>query len=1365
MSAIVGSVSIKVRPDTGGFREKVERDLRRLRDVKIKVRADDEGLGRRLDQLSKQVRESTVKLRLDDRNLRKEMVEKFGENVVEFEGDFDKLKRQAKEEVSNLQAKIEFQEDFDTFGLSAKASAAAKLASRFKVWFRADLDTKTAMVKAGLLSASLRDAFRQSNYKFSADSLSLQGAIRDTGILNADFKGMRRSLKLLKADFIDLGYLARNVRLSELATGASLARYALSGAKSSLKGLVSAATSGLTPMRAFMNSLRGFASIANVFGAAMALAAGTSLVFKGAIVGVSAVVGYVTDAVKQLSRVGLLIPGLLGGAGMIGATLFAGFRGLGSALGAAVDTSADLESKLTGLAPSAAEFARALRSVTPAWKELSKNVQGRVFEGLGDELGRISERQLPTISRGMERLAVSTNGFFKDFAGFAGSARTSTALANGFASTSRIMDSMSDSVGNLLYGLQDIGVIGLRSVAEMSRSWAPTMERFAEWTNSVGGQITIQKWIDDSIQGFKDLGGTVGNLYTSLREVGNAFGIDFDSSALSDFRHKTEEFKKWLGSADDANSRIAGFAESTKRFADPWIEFFSGAWTDLKPAAKAALPMLESISDSVSENLGKAVEWVAPKLEKFFNFLSDNKWAADLVSGLLLFRLALAALKIPRAFLAPFVSLVGGVAGLVRNLAAFRKGGGFGSLFGKRPKDGGPNGLASVQKENKAKIKEQKKQAKRELKEQKKQAKKAAKVDSGGGFFSFGRDKSTKKTPGFLSKVSSGVKGLGAKAKPAIKPVNAVSGALGKLGKAGKGVGKIGKVAGGGLKLLGKGFVRLIPGVGTVLNLVTGFSLLKSLFPNLIPTIVNGVKSLPSLFSKIGPMIGTAFSGIGGWFKGVGGKMVDGLKSGASTAWSNFTGWLGTLGSTIGTSLSGAGTWLVTTGTSLINGLKTGIITGWQGVVSWFSTLGSTIGTGLSGAGTWLVTTGSTMMNGLLNGIVLGWTSVTGWFAGIGARIMGFFAGAGSWLVSSGSRLISGLGNGARSAWGSVYGAISSIKGNISGFFASAGSWLIGAGTSLITGFSNAIRGAVGTATAAAGSVKSAVIGFFQGAASWAVSAGSALVSGFADGIRGAISSAVSAAESVVGAVRARFPFSPAKKGPLSGKGYTTHSGKALVKDFSKGMLSEQSAAAKAASGVAADVKKAFTFDSGVFKRHHKAKIDAELMGTPDYSSIDKSWRKYYLEGAKEILTERLKNVVRGSDLAGSMRAAALRMVKEGRKAFGDHPIFAQVEANVNSKHFGWAVEKAIEDSNIAAIPIEFAVTNLEQLKSDLGMGDGVVSRAIDAALDFDPNNTDKRAYKQSGPATEVHYHVEDMNEAIRLEKLRERKAMMKMRR
>lgn len=72
------------------------------------------------------------------------------------------------------------------------------------------------------------------------------------------------------------------------------------------------------------------------------------------------------------------------------------------------------------------------------------------------------------------------------------------------------------------------------------------------------------------------------------------------------------------------------------------------------------------------------------------------------------------------------------------------------------------------------------------------------------------------------------------------------------------------------------------------------------------------------------------------------------------------------------------------------------------------------------------------------------------------------------------------------------------------------------------------------------------------------VASGRSLMQGFINGIRsmfGAIASAVSAG---MAEARAYLPFSPAKKGPFSGRGWTKFSGQAVIRDFVKGIEEER---------------------------------------------------------------------------------------------------------------------------------------------------------------------------------------------------------------
>ena len=160
------------------------------------------------------------------------------------------------------------------------------------------------------------------------------------------------------------------------------------------------------------------------------------------------------------------------------------------------------------------------------------------------------------------------------------------------------------------------------------------------------------------------------------------------------------------------------------------------------------------------------------------------------------------------------------------------------------------------------------------------------------------------------------------------------------------------------------------------------------------------------------------------------------------------------------------------------------------------------------------------------------------------------------------SRMISSVAGGVARIRGAFSSGLAAARGIVSGGFASIRSSVssgIGRVVSLVASLPGRVRGALGN----------------LGSMLW--SSGYSLISGFADGITSGIGKAVGAASSAVGAVRNLFPFSPAKEGPFSGRGYTTYSGEAMMKDFAKSIEKTANAAVPEISGAMAGVQAATT--------------------------------------------------------------------------------------------------------------------------------------------------------------------------------------------
>jgi hypothetical protein len=88
---------------------------------------------------------------------------------------------------------------------------------------------------------------------------------------------------------------------------------------------------------------------------------------------------------------------------------------------------------------------------------------------------------------------------------------------------------------------------------------------------------------------------------------------------------------------------------------------------------------------------------------------------------------------------------------------------------------------------------------------------------------------------------------------------------------------------------------------------------------------------------------------------------------------------------------------------------------------------------------------------------------------------------------------------------------------------------------------------------------------------SYLYNSGQALLRGFINGIKSMASGPADAVRGALSAARNLMPFSPAKEGPFSGRGYTTYSGQALMTGFAEGIASRRYTARNAISGVLAE--------------------------------------------------------------------------------------------------------------------------------------------------------------------------------------------------
>ena len=191
-------------------------------------------------------------------------------------------------------------------------------------------------------------------------------------------------------------------------------------------------------------------------------------------------------------------------------------------------------------------------------------------------------------------------------------------------------------------------------------------------------------------------------------------------------------------------------------------------------------------------------------------------------------------------------------------------------------------------------------------------------------------------------------------------------------------------------------------------------------------------------------------------------------------------------------------------------------------------------------------------------GYIPGWIASVGeWVASLPGKIMEWLAGLNQ-LVDRAADWFGGFLNGMIRKGAEIIEWCRQLPGKIIGGMSSLASSLASTASNAWNGFLRATSDLGGRVIGFVGSLPGKIIGALGDLGGLLVRSGGALVDGFLRGIQGAWNTLVGWVKQGMDWLRGLWPFSPAKWGPFSGKGYVTHSGKAIVRDFADSLKKEQ---------------------------------------------------------------------------------------------------------------------------------------------------------------------------------------------------------------
>nr|WP_281396831.1 phage tail tape measure protein [Streptomyces olivoverticillatus] len=187
--------------------------------------------------------------------------------------------------------------------------------------------------------------------------------------------------------------------------------------------------------------------------------------------------------------------------------------------------------------------------------------------------------------------------------------------------------------------------------------------------------------------------------------------------------------------------------------------------------------------------------------------------------------------------------------------------------------------------------------------------------------------------------------------------------------------------------------------------------------------------------------------------------------------------------------------------------------------------------------------------------------------------------------------------------------------------------------TGAINRASNAVSSAIGSIGSLMRSIRGIVTGALSGAGSWLYAAGQNIIRGLINGVQSMIGAAGGAISSVVSEIKSYLPWSPAKKGPLSGSGSPEIGGRNIGAQLAKGLHAAVPGVSLASSrllGAVARTSAAGISGSG---------LSAAMAGTGGGTAVVHNHVHLTVQGS--VLSERdLRDVVQEQMLRLGMRSS-----------------------------------------------------------------------------------------------------------------------------
>lgn len=279
-------------------------------------------------------------------------------------------------------------------------------------------------------------------------------------------------------------------------------------------------------------------------GAALTAGGGLLGLFGGGTLsGMTTLITGVMEAIQQLSGAALLLPAAVGGAAASLATLAVGFHGVKEAIGSMDDPKKFAEA-LRYMAPAARDAMTQIRSFTSAFRGAMQEVQQSLFAPIVADIEPLVMTWLPLLMNAGKQIAAvfgeaghQLAGIFQD-----------PTMINVFG---QFINNLTNGIRALMPAMQPIiqafatlGVVGSTYFPRIADAITNIANRFNNWVQTAAQNGDLNRWIENALHAFANLGHIIMNVFTGINsvfQIANTFGGTF----LDRLLQITNAFNTW----------------------------------------------------------------------------------------------------------------------------------------------------------------------------------------------------------------------------------------------------------------------------------------------------------------------------------------------------------------------------------------------------------------------------------------------------------------------------------------------------------------------------------------------------------------------------------------------------------------------------------------------------------------------------------------------------------------------------------------------------------------------------------------------------------------------------------------------------